>query len=64
MMVIENKFELEQTVYLLTDEDQLARLVTKICIVPGSITYELSQGHLASIHYDFEISDTKNVLTT
>lgn len=62
MIVIENKFNLEQLVYLRTDKDQLPRLVTGINIRQGDrLLYELSSGSTTSWHNDFEISVEKNV---
>ena len=63
MMVIDNKYEIGDIVYLTTDPDQAKRVVTSIHIRPNEqITYELSCGSHASDHYDFEISDEKTVL--
>lgn len=64
MMILDNKFELGQTVYLITDKDQLPRIVTSMQIRPNCISYELSCGSAASWHYDFEISIETNVLLT
>jgi hypothetical protein len=62
MMLIDNKFELGQTVYLNTDPEQLPRMVTKINVIPNSVYYELSCGTNLSSHYDIEMSLEKNVL--
>ncbi len=62
MMVIENKFEIGQTVYLLTDKEQQARLVTGIRVCPNCLLYCLSFGTVVSDHYDFEISAEENIL--
>lgn len=63
MMIIENKFEIGDIVYLTTDEDQKRRVVTAITVLPDNkLTYQISCGHFASDHYEFEISDEKNVL--
>ncbi len=64
-MRIENKFEISDTVYLRTDENQLARLVTGIRIRPqGVLLYELSQGTHESVHYEFELSEDRDILVT
>lgn len=61
MMVINNKFNIGQTVYLKTDTDQLQRIVTAIKICgDNSFFYELSCGREVSSHYDFEISEEIN----
>lgn len=62
VMVIDNKYEIEQTVYLKTDTEQLQRVVTAITIKPMDLlVYELSCGRESSDHYEFEISDEMNV---
>jgi len=63
-MVIDNKFDLEQEVYLKTDSDQLKRIVTAISVHPNKqIIYSLTCCTDCSDHYDFEISDEENTLT-
>ncbi|MBN8821292.1 MULTISPECIES: hypothetical protein [unclassified Spirosoma] len=64
MIRIDNKFSLKQTVYLKTDRDQLPRLVTAIKVCPDDLLYELIQGTTSSYHYDFEISESADVLMT
>lgn len=63
-MFIENEFNLRQVVYLKTDKDQLPRIITAIKIVPEGLMYELSQGPNNSWHYDFEITETVDVMLT
>ena len=63
-MVIDNKYDLDQEVFLKTDIDQYSRLVTSINMRKGRITYELSCGVSTSWHDDFEITTEKNVLKT
>ena len=63
MMVIDNKFRFGDVVYLNTDPDQRARIVSKLSILPtGIIVYELSHNTYTSQHCDFEISTEKDVL--
>jgi hypothetical protein len=65
MMIIENKFDLGELVYLITDEEQKQRMVTKIQIfLDGSVMYMLSMGTLNSDHYEKEISEEKNINAT
>lgn len=60
MMVIDNKYTFGDILYLVTDQDQLPRMVTAIIACPaGDILYELSCGTLSSKHYDFELSEVK-----
>lgn len=61
-MVIDNKFSLNQIVYLITDSEQKRRIVTRIMISPNSISYQLSCGAGCSDHYECEISEEVDVL--
>lgn len=63
MMVIDNKFEIGQIVFLKTDVDQYPRMVTRLNVAPNVITYCLSFGTSESWHYDNEISDIKEYAT-
>lgn len=58
-MVIDNKFEIGQIVYLKTDEDRRMRIVCAIRIVPGAFLYVLACGKEVSDHYDFELTEEK-----
>jgi hypothetical protein len=64
MMIIENKFNFGDIVYLKTDPDQRARIVTTFSVGVHSMLYELSCGTITSWHRDFEISTEKDVLIT
>ena len=61
-MLIENKFELGEIVYLKTDNDQSDRMVIGISVRPAGLLYELSFGSVCSWHYEMEITEEKNVL--
>jgi hypothetical protein len=62
MMVINNKYEHGQIVYLITDQDQLPRMVTQIIVcADGALTYQLSSGDEYSNHFEMEISATENI---
>ena len=61
-MVIDNKYEIGDTVYLVTDKDQEPRLVHGFKVFRSEILYCLCYGITTSEHYDFEMSETKNVL--
>ena len=63
-MVIENKYEIGQTVYLITDEDQKPRLVLTINVNKYDLIYEVTSGTSLSRHYDFEISEEKHLQLT
>lgn len=61
-MIIENKFQIGQIVFLKTDREQFERIITGICIRMNGMSYELSFGNSTSWHFDFEISIEKNIL--
>jgi len=63
-MKIDNRFNIEQPVYLKTDTEQKKRLVTAIKIMPGCLMYELSCSDESSLHYDFEITVDKDVIVS
>lgn len=63
MMIIENKFNLGQAVYLSTDSDQHKRIVVGICVWPTGIKYELGYGAATSWHHEIEIAQDKDVIT-
>ena len=59
-MYIDEKHKIGSVVYLLTDEDQLKRVVTGIVVRSGNyIEYELSCGIERSYHVETEISTSK-----
>lgn len=63
MMVIDNKFDIGQTVYIKTDDEQKQRIVTSIIVCPNGLIYECFCSTLESKHYDFELSSERNILT-
>lgn len=63
MMIIDNKYELGQMVFLKTDADQLEHMVTGITIRPnGFFIYSLTIDKLETEHFDIEISTECNPL--
>lgn len=63
MMVIENEYEIGQTVYLKTDPGQLPRMITSIEVFKqGEILYSINSGNMPSKHYAFELSHEKNII--
>lgn len=62
-MNIKTAFDFEDIVYLLTDTEQLPRMVTSFTVLPPNIIlYRLSCGETDSTHYKMEISSTKNYI--
>ena len=64
MMLIDNKYNIGDTVYLVTDNEQLLRIVTCLYVRENNILYELSCGTYTSTHYSYEMSNEKNILTS
>lgn len=62
MMILENKYEIGQPVYLITDKEQDKRIVTEIRVSEGALLYQVSCGAQSSYHYDFEISSEKDLV--
>lgn len=62
MMFIENKYNLGDIVYLITDEEQKKRLITSIKINPNGIIYELTQSTVAEWYYDMEFSSERDII--
>lgn len=61
MMLLNNKYNIGEYVYLVTDSDQIPRLVVGINILPGYLlVYEVQVGITNSSHYDFELSAEEN----
>ena len=57
MMMIENTFEIGDTVYLRTDSTQSRQIVTRLQISSNGIMYCTSSGFNADgWHYDYELS--------
>ena len=61
-MIIDNKFELKEIVYLKTDSQQKERIITGFIVRSTSIIYELSCADESCSSYDFEISKERDVV--
>ena len=62
-IVVHNKHEIGDVVYLKTDMEQNPRIVVCIQIfMAGELLYKLVSGTIESNHYDIEITETKNIL--
>lgn len=59
MMIIDNKFNIGDIVYLKTDMEQRERMVTCISIRPTGISYAISCDTEESWHYDIELSTVR-----
>lgn len=61
-MEIDNKFDIKQTVYLITDPEQLPHIVTGILIKEKTLIYECAIMANTDYYSDYELSSQKNVL--
>lgn len=63
MMVIDNKYEIGDIVFLITDVDRKPRIVSSIEVfMNGELMYRLMQGTQYSSHYSFEITEERNYI--
>lgn len=62
MMVIDNKYEIGQIVFLKTDKEQLERLIIGINISSLGIIYRVVNGAIETYHYEMELLEEKNIL--
>lgn len=62
-IIIENKFNIGDTVYLLTDQEQIPRIVFAFTVFKSDMIYKLARGTETSEHYEFELSTEINVLS-
>jgi hypothetical protein len=60
-MLIDNKFNLEQIVYLVTDNEQKKRMVTAIQLGINGLIYQLTCGTVETWHYAAEMSVDEDV---
>jgi hypothetical protein len=59
-MMIDNTYDFGEVIYLITDRDQLPRIVVGIFVYKDAeIMYKVNCGTQASEHYAFEMSPTK-----
>lgn len=61
-MKVELPYKYGQTVYLKTDVEQYCRMVTGYKLGYNTVLIELTCGTNISYHYEYEISEEKEVL--
>lgn len=61
-MLVDSAFKIGDFVYLKTDTEQLKRIVTGMIIRPTGVSYELVCGETYTSHFEFELSNEKDVL--
>jgi len=59
-MTINNKFEIEQIVFLITDDDQQKRIITGIQVCKSHLLYRLACGTTDSWHFEYELKLSKS----
>ena len=63
-MIVDNKFDFGDIVYVVTDGEQRPCQITEICVLPSKmIVYVTSRDGLEGRFYDFELSREKDMLT-
>lgn len=61
-MNINNKFELEEIVFLITDNDQQQRIITGIQVSKNGLLYRLACATTDSWHFEFEFEKDKKYI--
>ena len=61
-MRISTRYDIGQTVYVVHDIEQLARMVVGITIRPGAVFYSLCNGDNSGDFYEIELSDVVDVV--
>lgn len=62
-MKIITKYDIQDVVYLVTDMEQTERIIISISILPNNlIIYSLMCGTESSDHYEFELSESQDVI--
>ena len=61
-MLIDNKFDIGDKLYIITDDEQKERMINGIQINPHGIIYRLGCGINDTWHYDFELNKEKNII--
>lgn len=62
MMIIDNAFNIGDTIYIRMDKDQQPRMVTLIYVGKDFLRYLITNGYTDTVHYDFELSLEKNII--
>ena len=62
-MKFTTKYNIEDIVYLVTDNEQLQRIILSITVYPNNLfMYEVANGTDISEHYEFELCENENVI--
>lgn len=60
MTETKTNYKLGEIVFLITDSDQVSRMVTGILIRPIGVLYYLTSGTIETLHYEIEIASDKS----
>ena len=63
-MRIDNKFNIGDHVYIITDPDQMMGIITAIILSSKDIIYQVSRDSVTERFFDFELSYDKDQLMT
>lgn len=63
-MTINNKFNIGDQVYVITDRNQNVGMVTSIMINPKDLVYFVTRDSITERFFDFELSEEENKLFT
>lgn len=61
-MMIDNKFNIGDHVYVITDIEQEKGIITSILVSQNGLLYNVSRNSLTHGFYDFELSEEKDKL--
>ena len=64
MMMIENKYNIGDIVYLKTDVEQMERIIIAMEINSGGLLYRLSCGENDTYHYAIEMAVEKSFIAS
>jgi hypothetical protein len=59
---MKRQYNIGDVVYLRTDREQMARLITGIVIRPNTIMYYLSCETMETVHYEIEITTERDIV--
>jgi hypothetical protein len=59
-MTLSCEYKFGQIVYLITDPEQLERMITAVQFQDKTVMYQLRQGAAETWHFEIEISETQD----
>lgn len=61
LMQLTAKYNHGDIVYIIVDPDQLEKIITSYTVYPNDVLYNVSHGDHESTHYDFELSNDRDI---